>query len=360
MVSYNHDLLKLRLANIHNDWLFQYKLQTEKTIDDQRKQGTPLTHPHCHCLCHPPKLRVLIAPLLSAVEFIRGHSLHIPGFSLSNFPIRRVWSTLLTANPSSTAEEDAADEQKAAADVRAATAHRPTAAVVRRRSDAMLGASHHLFCSDEERRILRQDEAAERQQRLTRKRERQSRWKAEIDSALSVLTQPSPPLPSQRLASALSPAIEDGEEQRSEAASPAPPRAASSSPSSDGGPLQSGRSPSPASSGRGGGAAGGSSSPYPVPSVGASASGANAVPALCEECGCRVDSQWSVCDFCGFDPLEGDDEEEEGGRRRRKKRAQRMQNLMAAQHTNEKKAKAVEEMRILAETMSPWESVEAT
>ena len=223
MVSYNHDLLKLRLANIHNDWLFQYKLQTEKTIDDQRKQGTPLTHPHCHCLCHPPKLRVLIAPLLSAVEFIRGHSLHIPGFSLSNFPIRRVWSTLLTANPSSTAEEDAADEQKAAADVRAATAHRPTAAVVRRRSDAMLGASHHLFCSDEERRILRQDEAAERQQRLTRKRERQSRWKAEIDSALSVLTQPSPPLPSQRLASALSPAIEDGEEQRSEAASPAPP-----------------------------------------------------------------------------------------------------------------------------------------
>ena len=73
-----------------------------------------------------------------------------------------------------------------------------------------------------------------------------------------------------------------------------------------------------------------------------------------------MDSQWSVCDFCGFDPLEGDDEEEEGGRRRRKKRAQRMQNLMAAQHTNEKKAKAVEEMRILAETMSPWESVEAT
>ena len=84
--------------------------------------------------------------------------------------------------------------------------------------------------------------------------------------------------------------------------------------------------------------------------------GGGGVPALCEECGCRVDSQWAVCDFCGFDPLEDDDDEEEGGRRKRKKRAKRMQDLLAQQQTSEKKLKQMEDMRKLAETMSPWDS----
>ena len=88
-------------------------------------------------------------------------------------------------------------------------------------------------------------------------------------------------------------------------------------------------------------------------------SGGNAV-ALCEECGCKVDSQWSVCDFCGFDPLLADDDEEEGGgRRRKKKKLRTVQNIIAAQQTSEKKQKAREEMQKLAETMSPWELSEA-
>ena len=358
LVSYNHELLKLRLANIHSDWLFQYKLQTEKPIDDQRKQGT---HPHTHT-SHPnllhPRAAALTprAVLASAAEFIRGHSLHIPGFALSNYPIRRVWSNLLTQHNADEAEDEEEDEQKEPEEGKAWTPRFSSTAVVRHRSDTMLGASCHAFCTEEERRLLREDEAAERRERLTRKRQRQSRWKAEVDSALTALTQPFPLLPSQGSLSTASPVVEDGEEQRGDAPSPAPGRAATGSPLSDGSALQSGRAPSPMSSGRSGAAASGSPSPVPSGGVG---TGNSAVPALCEECGCRVDSQWSRCDFCGYDPLEDDDEDEEGGRRRKKKRAQRMANLLAAQQTNEKKQKALEEMRLLAETMSPWESVEA-
>ena len=101
-----------------------------------------------------------------------------------------------------------------------------------------------------------------------------------------------------------------------------------------------------------------SPSPSTTPAAYASSPLSSAIPSLCEECGSRIDSMWSQCDFCGFDPLLSEGEEEEGTGRRKKKRgrAARIEKLMAQTALQEKKAKSQQEMNKLMETMSPWET----
>ena len=83
--------------------------------------------------------------------------------------------------------------------------------------------------------------------------------------------------------------------------------------------------------------------------------------AFCEECANRIETAWAVCDYCGYDPLAAGDEDEDGagGKRRKRKRAQRLESLIAQTQQVEKKQKAQEEMRLLAESMSPWSSEDA-
>ena len=211
----------------------------------------------------------------------------------------------------------------------------------------MLGASSQIFTAVDDRRAFREDEEAARQLRFARRRARQQRWKAEVDAATAALN---------RRAVSAKAAVDDASADERKSDSPVEGRSSAASLATSSSPSRSplaGRSGSPTSVGRGVAAS-------PV-SFGASVGSSAAVPALCEECGCRIDSVWAVCDFCGYDPLaDDDDDEEEGGRKRKKrKRAQRMQAIMQAQQINEKKAKAQEEMRLLAETMSPWEQPDA-
>ena len=62
VVSYNHELLKQRLAQLHVDWLYHYKLSTERSIDDQRKQGPPTTHTNSSQPADTASLQLIASP----------------------------------------------------------------------------------------------------------------------------------------------------------------------------------------------------------------------------------------------------------------------------------------------------------
>ena len=343
-VSYNHDILKLRLSRLHVDFLYNYKLYTERTVDDNRR-----------------------------AEFTRGHSIHVPGFDLDTYPVRRVWAQLFDAKrdvfeegkEEVKADED--DEERAV--VERAKQHYATSVaeqpVARARRVPQLGLPHHLFRSEQERIEDERNEKEQTEQRLARKRARRERWRNEIKAAVErALRKKEPEAP---MDVSKEEVVEmNGEEgvqpsadaatwpQQQTPAQSAATRfepAASSSPS----PITPARTSSPTTTNR---------SPSPTtftPATYASSPAtvtSSAIPSLCEECGSRIDSMWSQCDFCGFDPLLSEGEEEEGGGRRRKKRgrAARMEKLMAQTALQEKKAKSQQEMNKLMETMSPWET----
>ena len=345
-VSYNHDILKLRLSRLHVDFLYHYKLYTERTVDDNRRS-----------------------------EFTRGHSIHVPGFNLDTYPIRRVWAHLFHDNAVSDAaekEEAKAEEEEDGerAEVERAKA-RYAATLVgeqsasRSRQVPQLGLPHHLFRSEQERMEDERDEKEQTEQRLARKRARKEQWRNEIKAAVERATRKEepqrPPDVSKEEAEDLTEV--DGEtaaasdamtwqqqptqpQQQPPAANKSEPAASPVTPARTSSPTTTNRSPSPT---------------LTTPATYASsppAVSSSAIPSLCEECGSRIDSMWSQCDFCGFDPLLSEGEEEEGTGRRRKKRgrAARIEKLMAQTAQQEKKAKSQQEMNKLMETMSPWET----
>ena len=344
VVSYNHDILKLRLARLHFDFLYNYKLYTERTVDDNRR-----------------------------AEFTRGHSIHIPGYELDTYPIRKVWAHLFDSKQQQQAasetgkEEQRVDEddEEVAGEERARQQYAPKVAVEQHagtvRTAPSLGLPHHLFRSEEEREEEERDEAELTEQRLARKRARREQWRHEIKRAVEQATRRhEPDAPSKKPKAEVEEETIEMDDVEASAASdattslqPAGTKSEAAAAASSS-PVTPARMSSPGTSNR-------SPSPSLTPGPYASSPGpatSNAIPSLCEECGSRIDSMWSQCDFCGFDPLLSDGEEEEGaGKRRRKRgRAARIEKLMAQTAQQEKKAKNQQDMKKLMETMSPWEA----
>ena len=161
-VSYNHELLKLRLLNVHSDWLYRYKISTERSIDEQRK-----------------------------AEFTRGHSLHVPGFSLSTFPIRRIHSASAArvGQQQHEGKQEGKDEQELddLPFIYALDAQQSAARVSRLsrslRRAVMLGSSRHLFRSEDEVAEEREDEAAQQRRHAEDRQRRVQRWKSRLSES---------------------------------------------------------------------------------------------------------------------------------------------------------------------------------
>lgn len=351
-VSYNHDILKLRLSRLHVDFLYNYKLYTERTVDDNRR-----------------------------TELTRGHSIHVPPFNLSTYPIRRVWARLLDRGWDGVGEvgkeevkvEEDEDEERAEVE-RAREQYTTRVArgqqAGREGRVAQLGLPQHLFRSEQERMEDERDEKEQTEQRLARKRTRREQWRNDIRAAVERA------LHRQNTDTRQVGTMEDVEDRTEvDGAQPSstadtsttgsrqstqPPAATNSDPASSASqpPLTPARNSSPHNTNRS--PSPGAFTPATYTSSASPLTGvtSSAIPSLCEECGSRIDSMWSQCDFCGFDPLLSEGEEEEGGGRRRKKRgrAARMEKLMAQTALQEKKAKSQQEINKLMETMSPWET----
>jgi len=87
-----------------------------------------------------------------------------------------------------------------------------------------------------------------------------------------------------------------------------------------------------------------------------SSSSSSLIPsaAFCDDCGSRLESLLSQCNFCGFDPLSDSDEDNEVSKRRRKKRAAKLNALLHPEAGAHKRAKVNEVISALAKTMTPW------
>ena len=162
-VAYNHEILKLRLSRLHVDFLYNYKLATERTVDDVRR-----------------------------AEFTRGHSIHVPHFDLDTYPIRRVWARLFDGRLGEVGKEEVKEgeeEDEERAEVERAKAHYAAAVAAEQRSSRarrvpQLGLPHHLFRSEQERMEDERDEKEQTEQRLSRKRARKEQWRNEIKAAV--------------------------------------------------------------------------------------------------------------------------------------------------------------------------------
>ena len=346
-VSYNHDILKLRLSRLHVDFLYHYKQYTERTIDDNRR-----------------------------TEVTRGHSIHVPGYQLDTYPVRKVWAQLLDTDRNelqseSKEEVEAGDDDEERAEVERAREHYTTVkagqqSTARTRRGPQLGLSHHLFRKEHEQIDDEREHKERTEQRLTRKRARKEQWRNEIIAAIDRATRkPKPqPQPDDVQPTTAVDLTDDNEQQQQQqqqqqssaitakpeptTVAPTPPPVTPARPAPS--PAATNRSPSPT--------AFATPAANPYSSSPPSAPTSSAIPSLCEECGSRIDSMWSQCDFCGFDPLLSEGEEDEGTGRRRKKRgrAARVEKLLAQTALQEKKAKSQQEINKLMETMSPWET----